>query len=136
MKQGRGIGRAFAAIATLAVALSYLSARPETRLAPRGADHVALRVEDASRRDPRRSSETHRPGTPARGAVEARRDDGRSRRPAPDSRAALGSARWDSWRADRVPAAARDRHAGASAALFHEANAPPEGLSAVAGRHS
>jgi hypothetical protein len=134
MEQRRRIGRALAATAILGLALSYLVSRPETRLAPPGADHVALRAEGASPRDPERSSETHRPGTPARRDIEARRDDGPSRRPAPDSRAALESVRHGSRRADRVPDAARNQYAAASAALFHEANAPPEGLSAVAGR--
>jgi len=136
MKQGHRTGWTFVAAATLALAFSWLPSGTPSRPAARGAERGAYRLAAGSRSDPGRSSEARHPGTPARGAVEARRDDGRSRRPAPESRATFAAARRGSWRADRVPAAVGDRHASASAALFHEAHAPPEGLSTVAGSRS
>jgi hypothetical protein len=75
-------------------------------------------------------------GASGSGAIEARRDDNRLRRRAPESRATLAAACADAWTAGSVPATLRDGHPPASAAPFYEANAPPARPAAAAGRLS
>jgi hypothetical protein len=76
---------------------------------------------------------TQRPGAPLHCAFQIPREEGR--RPS-QLRATLAVSNVDRWRRDGLPARLRDGHVAAPAAIFHDANAPPVLLSAIAGVHS
>jgi hypothetical protein len=90
----------------------------------------------ADRRRPEAPPTTHTPAATPRQAVETSRDDGRARRRLPESRTPQTASRRSLWTDARNLTAGGDLLVAADAGLFHEANAPPPGPCAVAGRPS
>jgi hypothetical protein len=153
MKNGRRSGWAVLAMLALVGLASgpAEASRPTARPAALTATHLraapaaawsntrsGVRGTAAARRQsvPTPPPAAHRTRTSVPSAVAGRRDDDSGRRRSPESRFTPESARNGAWLAGRLPVAVRDRHAAASVAIFHDANAPPLPVTAVAGRRS
>ena len=153
MKNGRRSG--WAVLATLAlvglVSAPAQASRPTARPAALTGAHLraapatpwsnprtGVRGRAATRREPVPAPPpaAHRTHTSVPSAVAGRRDDDSGRRRSPESRFTPQTARNGAWLAGCLPVAVRDRHAAASVAIFHDANAPPVPVTAVAGRRS
>src|SRR4029450_12580629 len=135
MKHARHPGSPLLATVTLALALGAPipasaadhggSLSPQAAAAARAARRARVEVIARSPAPPPQRPAVPPPaafvnGASGSGAIEVRRDDGRLRRRAPESRATLAAAGTDTWRAGSVPASLRHGHPPASAAPFYE----------------